>query len=37
MWNRVDIDERYVLGFLLGGLKMEIMNLVKMFEPKYLK
>jgi hypothetical protein len=37
LWNRAEIDERYALIFFLGGLEIEIKNLVKMFEPKSLK
>ena len=37
MWNRAQIAEKQALVFFLGGLEIEIKNLVKMFEPKSLK
>ena len=37
LWNRAQIAERQALVFFLGGLEIEIKNLVKMFEPKSLK
>ena len=33
LWNRAQISERQALVFFLGGLEVEIKNLVKMFEP----
>jgi len=37
LWNRAQIFEKQALVFFLGGLEIEIKNLVKMFEPKSLK
>ena len=37
LWNRAQISEKQALVFFLGGLEIEIKNLVKMFEPKSLK
>ena len=37
LWNRAQISEKQALVFFLGGLEVEIKNLVKMFEPKSLK
>ena len=37
LWNRAQISEKQALVFFLGGLELEIKNLVKMFEPKSLK
>ena len=37
LWNRAHISEKQALVFFLGGLEVEIKNLVKMFEPKSLK
>ena len=36
LWNRAEITERQALVFFLGGLEVEIKNMVKMFEPKTL-
>ena len=34
LWNKTETIEKQALVFLLGGLKVKIKNLVKMFEPK---
>jgi hypothetical protein len=36
LWNRAEMTERQALVFFLGGLEVEIKNMVKMFEPKTL-
>jgi hypothetical protein len=35
--NRAEINEKQAMVFFIGGLEVEIKNLVKMFEPKTLK
>lgn len=35
--NKADISEKQAFMFFMGGLEIEIKNLVKMFEPKALK
>jgi hypothetical protein len=37
LWNRAKITKKQVLVFFIGGLEVEIKNLVKMFEFKALK
>jgi hypothetical protein len=37
LWNRANIIKKQVLVFFIGGLEVEIKNLVKMFEFKALK
>jgi hypothetical protein len=37
LWNRVEISEREALMFFMGGLEVEIKNLVKIFELKVFK
>nr|TKR85210.1 hypothetical protein D5086_0000250100 [Populus alba] len=37
LWNKAGIGEKQALVIFLGGLKMEIKNIVKMFEPKDLR
>lgn len=37
MWNRAEINEKQALVFFIGGLEVEIKNLVKMFKPTALK
>jgi hypothetical protein len=37
LWNQAQISEKQALVFFLGGLEIEIKNLVKMFELKSLK
>jgi len=36
MWNRDEINKKQALVFFLGGLEVEIKNLVKMFALKAL-
>jgi len=35
--NRAEINDKQAMVFFIGGLEVEIKNLVKMFEPKTLK
>ena len=37
LWNTVEILKKQSLMFFIGGLEIQIKNLVKMFEPKALK
>jgi hypothetical protein len=37
LWNRSEISEKNALIFFIGGLEVEVKNLIKMFEPKTLK
>jgi len=37
LWNRSEISEKNALVFFIGGLEVEVKNLIKMFEPKTLK
>jgi len=36
LWNNAKISDNQALVFFSGGLRVEIKNLVKMFEPKAL-
>ena len=37
LWNRSEISEKNALVFFIGGLDIEVKNMIKMFEPKSLK
>jgi len=37
LWNRSEISEKNTLVFFIGGLEVEVKNMIKMFEPKSLK
>ena len=37
LWNRSKISEKNALVFFIGGLDVEVKNMIKMFEPKSLK
>jgi len=37
LWNRSEISEKNALVFFIGGLDVEVKNMIKMFEPKSLK
>jgi hypothetical protein len=37
LWNTIAILKKQALVFFIGGLEIQIKNLVKMFEPKALK
>nr|TKR98087.1 hypothetical protein D5086_0000206350 [Populus alba] len=37
LWNRSEISEKNAFVFFIGGLDIEVKNMIKMFEPKSLK
>jgi len=37
LWNRSEISKKNALVFFIGGLDVEVKNMIKMFEPKSLK